>query len=66
MSRCYSPFRAPSLWFIRLEQAREREVAERQAWLAGVQKRLGLLTRENVNEMIGARLEALGGVMWPR
>ena len=65
MSRHYSPFRDLTPWFRNLQEAQEREVAERRAWLAGVQKRLGLVTRENVNEMIGARIEALGGVMWP-
>lgn len=41
--------------------AREAEEAGREAWIAGVQKRLGLVTRENVDELLAVRLEKLYG-----
>jgi hypothetical protein len=64
MDEHYSPLRNPSFIRRALEHM-YREEAERAAWLAGVQKRLGLLTRQDVNDLIGARIDALGGVMWP-
>ena len=61
MSRHYSPFRDLTPWFRNLQEAQEREVAERRAWLAGVQKRLGLVTRENVDQLLEVRLEKIYG-----
>jgi hypothetical protein len=58
-------WRSGASFLRRIDAARQREEAGREAWLAGVQKRLGLLTRGNVDELVGVRLEALGGVMWP-
>lgn len=64
MSERYSPFRNP-VFIRRALEHPYREEADRKAWLAGVQKRLGLVTRENVDSLLEVRLEKLRGVTWP-
>lgn len=45
------PFRSSQPWIERLAAQHDAEVADREAWLAGVQKRLGLITAENMVEL---------------
>jgi hypothetical protein len=62
--RYWYPFRRTS--FLHNPPAQHQaQVDDREAWLAGVQKRLCLVTRGNVNELLAARLADLGSATWP-
>jgi hypothetical protein len=48
-------------YFLSVQERIIREELDREEWIARVQKRLGLVTRGNVDQLLTVRLERLYG-----